>query len=139
MGENQVQQGLYSQSFEHDNCGIGAVVNIKGRKDHQIVADALKIVEQLEHRAGKDAEGKTGDGVGILTQISHRFFSRVCQEIGIELGGEREYRRIIRQVRIRLRQLYDRCSLPFSLFLYYSSYANRLQNALICRFRPALL
>ena len=63
MGENQVQQGLYSQSFEHDNCGIGAVVNIKGRKDHQIVADALKIVEQLEHRAGKDAEGKTGDGV----------------------------------------------------------------------------
>ena len=70
MGENQVQQGLYSQSFEHDNCGIGAVVNIKGRKDHQIVADALKIVEQLEHRAGKDAEGKTGDGVGILTQIS---------------------------------------------------------------------
>ena len=49
MGENQVQQGLYSQSFEHDNCGIGAVVNIKGRKDHQIVADALKIVEQLEH------------------------------------------------------------------------------------------
>ncbi len=91
MGENQVQQGLYSQSFEHDNCGIGAVVNIKGRKDHQIVADALKIVEQLEHRAGKDAEGKTGDGVGILTQISHRFFSRVCQEIGIELGGEREY------------------------------------------------
>ena len=81
MGENQVQQGLYSQSFEHDNCGIGAVVNIKGRKDHQIVADALKIVEQLEHRAGKDAEGKTGDGVGILTQISHRFFSRVCQDI----------------------------------------------------------
>ena len=75
MGENQVQQGLYSQSFEHDNCGIGAVVNIKGRKDHQIVADALTIVEQLEHRAGKDAEGKTGDGVGILTQISHRFFS----------------------------------------------------------------
>ena len=56
MGENQVQQGLYSQSFAHDNCGIGAVVNIKGRKDHQIVADALKIVEQLEHRAGKDAE-----------------------------------------------------------------------------------
>lgn len=74
MGENQVQQGLYSQSFEHDNCGIGAVVNIKGRKDHQIVADALKIVEQLEHRAGKDAEGKTGDGVGILTQISIAFF-----------------------------------------------------------------
>ncbi|MFR6590900.1 MAG: glutamate synthase subunit alpha, partial [Gallintestinimicrobium sp.] len=74
MGENQVQQGLCSQSFEHDNCGIGAVVNIKGRKDHQIVADALKIVEQLEHRAGKDAEEKPETASEILTQISHRFF-----------------------------------------------------------------
>ena len=59
--------GLYSPSFEHDNCGIGAVVNIKGIKSHSVVDDALKIVENLEHRAGKDAEGKTGDGVGILT------------------------------------------------------------------------
>ena len=59
-------QGLYDSSFEHDNCGIGAIVNIKGIKSHQTVSDALKIVENLEHRAGKDAEGKTGDGVGIL-------------------------------------------------------------------------
>ena len=51
MEKQSRQPGLYSPSFEHDNCGIGAVVNIKGRKDHQIVADALKIVEQLEHRA----------------------------------------------------------------------------------------
>ena len=84
-------QGLYSPSFEHDNCGIGAVVNIKGKKSHQIVADALKIVENLEHRAGKDAEGKTGDGVGILTQISHHFFQRVCGEQNITVGSEREY------------------------------------------------
>ena len=83
--------GLYSPDFEHDNCGIGAIVNIKGEKSHRIVADALKIVENLEHRAGKDAEGKTGDGVGILTQVSHRFFSRVCGELGIAVGGEREY------------------------------------------------
>ena len=48
-------------------------------------------MENLEHRAGKDAEGKTGDGVGILLQISHKFFSKVCKKIGIELGGEREY------------------------------------------------
>ncbi len=87
----QAQQGLYSPAFEHDNCGIGAVVHIKGERSHQIVADALKIVENLEHRAGKDAEGKTGDGVGILTQISHRFFSKVCQAQGIAIGGEREY------------------------------------------------
>lgn len=53
--------------------------------------NALKIVENLEHRAGKDAEGKTGDGVGILLQISHKFFSKVCQPLGIKLGGEREY------------------------------------------------
>ena len=56
------QQGLYSKEFEHDNCGIGAVVNIKGVKSHQIVDDALKIVENLEHRAGKDALGETGKG-----------------------------------------------------------------------------
>ena len=62
--------GLYDPSFEHDNCGIGAVVNIKGIKTHDTVNNALKIVENLEHRAGKDAEGKTGDGVGILLQIS---------------------------------------------------------------------
>ena len=82
---------LYSPTFEHDNCGIGAIVNMQGEKSHQLVADALKIVENLEHRAGKDAEGKTGDGVGILDQISHRFFSKVCKEAGIPIGGEREY------------------------------------------------
>ena len=74
MGE----EGLYRSSFEHDNCGIGAVVNIKGEKSHATVENALKIVENLEHRAGKDAEGKTGDGVGILLQISHKFFSKAC-------------------------------------------------------------
>ena len=62
--------------FEHDNCGIGAIVNIKGEKSHKTVENALEIVENLEHRAGKDAEGKTGDGVGILSQVSHRFFAR---------------------------------------------------------------
>ncbi len=83
--------GLYRPQFEHDNCGIGAIVNIKGQKSHNTVADALKIVENLEHRAGKDAEGKTGDGVGILLQISHRFFSKVCGPLGIFLGSERDY------------------------------------------------
>ena len=84
-------RGLYREEFEHDNCGIGAVVNIKGKKSHKTVENALKIVENLEHRAGKDAEGKTGDGVGILLQISHKFFAKECKKMQIELGGEREY------------------------------------------------
>ena len=89
--QRQKNAGLYRPSFEHDNCGIGAIVNIKGQKSHDTVANALKIVEQLEHRAGKDAEGKTGDGVGILLQISHKFFSKVCKPFGIFLGYERDY------------------------------------------------
>ena len=93
MKEGNVVQhhGLYRSEFEHDNCGIGAIVNIKGQKSHDTVANALKIVENLEHRAGKDAEGKTGDGVGILLQVSHRFFSKVCKPLGIFLGSERDY------------------------------------------------
>ncbi len=85
------QASLYREEFEHDNCGIGACVNIKGKKSRATVVNALKIVENLEHRAGRDAEGKTGDGVGILTQIPHKFFARVTKPLGIELGGEREY------------------------------------------------
>ena len=83
--------GMYSPQFEHDNCGIGAIVNIKGIKTHETVANALKIVENLEHRAGKDAEGKTGDGVGILLQISHKFFVKAVESLGIFLGNERDY------------------------------------------------
>ena len=86
-----MERTLYDPRFEHDNCGIGAVVNIKGVKTHETVANALKIVENLEHRAGKDAEGKTGDGVGILLQISHKFFQKTCQSIGISLCEERDY------------------------------------------------
>ena len=82
---------LHRQEFEHDNCGIGACVNIKGIKSHETVENALKIVENLEHRAGKDAEGKTGDGVGILTQIPHKFFKKVTEPLGISIGEEREY------------------------------------------------
>lgn len=83
--------GLYDPRFEHDNCGIGAVVDIKGMKSHETVYNALKIVENLEHRAGKDAEGKTGDGVGILLQISHKFFTKAVEPWGIKLEGERDY------------------------------------------------
>ncbi len=84
-------QGLYEPRFEHENCGIGAVVNMKGETDRSVVDNALKIVETLEHRAGKDAEGKTGDGVGILLQISHTYFSKVAKELNIPIGDKREY------------------------------------------------
>lgn len=87
----RTKQGLYDPRFEHDNCGIGAVVNIKGVKTHETVASALKIVENLEHRAGKDAEGKTGDGVGILLQISHKFFEKEAAALNISIGSERDY------------------------------------------------
>ena len=85
------QQGLYDPRFEHDNCGIGAVVNIKGIKSREVVENALRIVENLEHRAGKDAEGKTGDGVGILLQISHNFFAKEAERLNISIGEERDY------------------------------------------------
>ena len=81
---------LYEPSFEHDNCGIGAVVNIDGSKSHKIVDSALCIVEKLEHRAGKDASGETGDGVGILVQISHDFFKKAAEDFVGKLG-ERDY------------------------------------------------
>ena len=80
----------YGNVTEHDACGIGAVVDIHGRPSRTIVDDALRIVERLEHRAGKDARGETGDGVGILTQVSHTFFPKAAAACGIELteGGD---------------------------------------------------
>ena len=87
METNQRNYPLYSSSYEHDACGIGAVVSIDGIASHAIVDDALSIVERLEHRAGKDATGEVGDGVGVLVQISHKFFSR----LGLNLGAPGDY------------------------------------------------
>ena len=89
--EPYAKHGLYDPRFEHENCGIGAVVNMNGKADHKVVDNALRIVETLEHRAGKDAEGKTGDGVGILLQISHNYFSKAVAKEGISIGDKREY------------------------------------------------
>ncbi|MCH4034863.1 MAG: glutamate synthase large subunit [Lachnospiraceae bacterium] len=93
----KTKEKFYTKEFyeslqkEHDACGIGTIVNIDGHKDYRVLDDALSIVEKLEHRAGKDATGKVGDGVGILTQVSHTFFSKAAKEAGITLGGERDY------------------------------------------------
>ena len=73
MNENR---GLYNSSFEHDACGIGAVVNIKGEKSNKVINDALDILENLKHRGGTGADENTGDGAGILIQIPHYF----CQK-----------------------------------------------------------
>ncbi len=90
--QQQYRQQLFeSLELEHDACGIGTIVNIDGHRDYQVLDDALSIVEKLEHRAGKDASGQVGDGVGILTQISHRFFKKAAAAEGIRLGREREY------------------------------------------------
>ena len=90
MNQQILNNGLYNPAFEHDNCGIGAIVNINGVKSHDVVKDALSIVENLEHRAGKDASGETGDGVGILVQISHDFFKKEAADL-IGSLGDREY------------------------------------------------
>ena len=96
----QNEKTLYEPSFEHDACGIGAIVNIDGTKSYTVVDNALSIVEKLEHRAGKDASGETGDGVGILLQIPHEFFSEAAvngEIVGSDgtsctcLGDERDY------------------------------------------------
>ncbi len=87
-----MKNGLYDLSqMERDACGIGAVVNIDGHPDHAVLSDALTIVEKLEHRAGKDASGKVGDGVGILAQISDAFFQKAAKEAGFVLPGKGEY------------------------------------------------
>ena len=82
---------LYDPSLEHDACGIGAVVSLKGIKTYKTVDDALKIVEKLEHRAGKAAAGETGDGVGIMLQVPHKLMMKAAAAEGIRLGGERDY------------------------------------------------
>ena len=82
---------MYKPSTEHESCGVGAVVDLDGGESHQIVSDALTIVERLAHRAGCDALGTTGDGVGILTQIPHGLFSRWSKAAGIDLGEKRDY------------------------------------------------
>ncbi len=88
---DEYRKKLYASLKEHDACGIGAVVNIDGHRDHRVLSDALSIVEKLEHRAGKDASGKVGDGVGILTQISDSFFSKAARQADITTGGPGSY------------------------------------------------
>ena len=84
-------KGLYSSQFEHDSCGIGFVANIKSNKSHQIVSDALTILENMEHRGACGCEANTGDGAGILIQTPHEFFFDECLKLGIHLPSYGKY------------------------------------------------
>ena len=81
------KQGLYDPRFEHDNCGVGFVCSIKGEKSHDIVKKGLGVLRRLKHRGAVGSDPKTGDGAGILIQIPHEFFEKVCRESNIELPG----------------------------------------------------
>jgi glutamate synthase (ferredoxin) len=85
------KQGLYDPAFEHDACGVGFVVNIKGRKSHSIVRNALEILINLDHRGACGCEANTGDGAGILLQMPHEFLKLASKEAGVALPGEKEY------------------------------------------------
>ena len=77
--------GLYRPEFEHDACGIGFVANLKGNKNHQIVSDALTILENMEHRGSCGCEDNTGHRAGILIQTPHEFFCQECLKLGVHL------------------------------------------------------
>ena len=85
------KQGLYDPQFEHDSCGIGFVVNIKGKKSHDIVKNAITVLRNLQHRGACGCEENTGDGAGILIQKPHKFFKKVAEEAGISLPSSEEY------------------------------------------------
>lgn len=85
------KQGLYDPGLEHDACGMGFVVNIKGEKSHDIIDEALTVLENLSHRGASGADENTGDGAGILVQIPHDFFKRECDVLGFDLPDKGSY------------------------------------------------
>src|SRR6266498_3649084 len=85
------KQGLYDPRFEHDACGVGFVVNIKGEKSHEIVEEALTVLQNLDHRGACGCEENTGDGAGILLQVPHAFFQDACEGLGFRLPDPGEY------------------------------------------------
>src|SRR6195256_3339544 len=84
-------EGLYDPSLEKDSCGVGFIANIKGKKSHQIVSDAINILCNLEHRGAVGADPRAGDGAGILVQIPHAFFARKTRELGFTLPQPGDY------------------------------------------------
>ncbi|MCK4851727.1 MAG: glutamate synthase large subunit [Candidatus Omnitrophica bacterium] len=85
------KQGLYDPRFEHDSCGVGFVCDVKGKKSNEIIRKAIEVLENLSHRGAVGADPKTGDGAGILFQIPHEFYLRVCADTGIDLPPSGRY------------------------------------------------
>src|SRR3989442_1691353 len=85
------KQGLYDPQFEHDSCGVGFVVNMKGQRSHQIVSDALQILVNLDHRGACGCEANTGDGAGILMQVPHEFLAAQTSKLGFKLPAPGQY------------------------------------------------
>lgn len=86
-----MNRGLYRSEFEHDACGIGAVVNVRGNKSHETISDALLMLSNMEHRGGRGSDPKTGDGAGILIQMPHTFLSDVTVRTGFSIPEEGSY------------------------------------------------
>ncbi|MDO9552668.1 glutamate synthase large subunit [Rhodonellum sp.] len=86
-----MNEGLYRSEFEHDSCGIGAVVNVKGNKTHETISDALFMLSNMEHRGGRGSDPKTGDGAGILIQIPHSFLKEVSSRAGFNIPEAGNY------------------------------------------------
>jgi glutamate synthase (NADPH/NADH) large chain len=84
-------QGLYDPALDKDSCGVGFIADIKGRKSHKLIEDALAILCNLEHRGAVGADPRAGDGAGILVQIPHRFFTRQAEQLGFSLPTPGEY------------------------------------------------
>ncbi|MBZ9787468.1 glutamate synthase large subunit [Psychroflexus sp. CAK57W] len=83
------RDSMYDSSFEHDACGIGSVINIDGKKEHQLIDDALTMLENMEHRGGTGADPETGDGAGILIQIDDEFIKEIAEEIQVDIDSEK--------------------------------------------------
>src|SRR5688572_20190149 len=84
-------QGLFDPALEKDSCGVGFIADIKGRRSHQMVQDALQILCNLEHRGAVGADPRAGDGAGILVQMPHKFFTRKAGELGFTLPEPGHY------------------------------------------------
>ena len=91
LGQHKTHQGLYDPAYEHDACGVGFVVDMKGRRSHNIVEQALTVLRNLMHRGACGCEENTGDGAGILIQMPHAFLKRECGKLGITLPEPGHY------------------------------------------------
>src|SRR5271157_1835311 len=85
------REGLYDPSFEHSSCGVGFVVNVDGRRTHQIVINGVTILKNLVHRGAVGGDSRTGDGAGMMTQMPHRFLTRETTSLGFTLPDEGNY------------------------------------------------